>query len=326
MRLLDCTLRDGANIAGLGFDKTYTNMMLEGMIRSGIDLIEFGNAHGMGMNEPGSPLSDEEYLELMQPYRGKAEFGMFLQSKAAGRSVTDLARKKGLSFLRIGNNAGDGTKSIEAIRMVKESGLTCRYSLMKAYLLTPGELAEEAAMLEEAGTDEITIMDSAGTMLPEETAMYVEEMKKSVTVPIGFHGHNNMGLAVSNSCTAYEHGASVLDTGLMGMARSAGNCPTEVLGAVLMRRGINSSLNLYTLLEFIDRELSPAMQTFGFDNPIPPVDLIYGLTGCHSNYGGMFAEIAAEKGVSLFQLITKVCEIDKKAPTIELINRIAGML
>ena len=128
----------------------------------------------------------------------------------------------------------------------------------------PGELAEEAAMLEEAGADEITIMDSAGTMLPEETAVYVEEMKKAVTVPIGFHGHNNLGLAVSNSCTAYEHGASVLDTGLMGMARSAGNCPTEVLGAVLMRRGINSSLDLYTLLEFIDRELSPAMEKIWF--------------------------------------------------------------
>lgn len=326
MRILDCTLRDGANVAGLGFDSVYTKMMIEGMVRSGIDLIEFGNAHGMGMNESGSPLSDEEYLDLMQPYKQAAEFGMFLQSKAARKEVTDLAAGAGLSFLRVGNNAGDGIQSVKAIQLVKESGLKCRYSLMKAYLLTPEKLAEEAAMLEKVGLDEITIMDSAGTMIPEEVAAYVEEMKKVVGIPIGFHGHNNMGLAVSNTCTAYEHGAEVLDTGLMGMARSAGNCPTEVLVAVLKRKAVSSNLDLYKLLEFIDNELSPAMEIYGFHNPIPAIDLTYGLTGCHSSFGNMFAKVASEKDVSLYQLIARVSEIDRKSPTIELIESKAAML
>ena len=35
------------------------------------------------------------------------------------------------------------------------------YSAMKAYLLTPEELAEEAKFLESIGLDEFTIMDSA---------------------------------------------------------------------------------------------------------------------------------------------------------------------
>ena len=41
------------------------------------------------------------------------------------------------------------------------------YSAMKAYILTPDELAEEGKKLEAAGLDEFTIMDSAGTMLPD---------------------------------------------------------------------------------------------------------------------------------------------------------------
>lgn len=326
MKILDCTLRDGANIAGLGFDRIYTKMMIEGLQNAGVDIIEYGNAHGMGMNEPGSPLTDEEYLELMQPYRDKTQFGMFLQSKVASREVIKLAGEKGLSFLRVGNNAGDGETSIRAIQLVKESGLICRYSVMKAYLLTPEELAKEAALLERAGLDEVTVMDSAGTMLPEEVAAYIKALKETVSIPIGFHGHNNMGLAVINSCTALEYGAEVLDTGLMGMARSAGNCPTEVLAAVLQRRGITCDIDLYKLLEWIEKALIPAMEKYKYYNPIPPVDLIYGLTGCHSNFGKMFEEAAEEKQVSVYRLITNVCKIDRKAPSKELINEEADKL
>lgn len=46
---------------------------------------------------------------------------------------------------------------MDAVKKVKAAGLTCRYSLMKAYVLSAEELAEEAAMLETCGLDEITI-------------------------------------------------------------------------------------------------------------------------------------------------------------------------
>lgn len=54
---------------------------------------------------------------------------------------------------------------------------------MKAYLLTPEELAEEARMVADAGLDEITIMDSAGTMLPEEAETYVRAVLGAVSIP-----------------------------------------------------------------------------------------------------------------------------------------------
>ena len=45
---------------------------------------------------------------------------------------------------------------------------------------------------------------------------------------IGFHGHNNLDLAVANSLRAIELGAAIVDTSLQGFGRSAGNTPTEV--------------------------------------------------------------------------------------------------
>ena len=116
------------------------------------------------------PCTDEEYLQLIQPYLSQAEIGMFLGYKNATQPNVDLAARYGLKFLRIGANAGDGAGACEGIRRVKAAGMKCRYSLMKAYVLSPKELAEEAKMLADCGLDEITIMDSAGTMMERSRA------------------------------------------------------------------------------------------------------------------------------------------------------------
>ena len=58
--------------------------------------------------------------------------------------------------------------AVDAIKRVKKAGLICRYSMMKAYVLTADEAAAEAQMLEEAGLDEITIKDSAATKTPDQ--------------------------------------------------------------------------------------------------------------------------------------------------------------
>ena len=181
MRFLDCTMRDGGNVLGNGFPADLTEMMLKGLIDNGITEIEFGNAKGIGAAEVSNvvaPLSDEEYLDLAQPFlqRG-ACIGMFLNAKRFMQKSVDLAAAKGLKFLRVGANAGEGPKvSLESIRAIKKQGLLAYYSLMKAYVSTPRELAEEAKVLEAAGLDSITIMDSAGTMLPEQVTEYSETL------------------------------------------------------------------------------------------------------------------------------------------------------
>lgn len=329
MYLLDCTMRDGANVIGKGFDARLTKMMLEGLIRSNIKVIEMGNALGIGAYEANNsiaPLTDIEYLELVQPYLSQAEIGMFLGVKNANEKNIELAARYGLHFLRIGANAGDGEGSKEGIRLVKKNSMKCRYSLMKGYILSPKELAREAAMLEECGLDEITIMDSAGTMQPNEVKEYVHEMTKAVKIPVGFHGHNNLGLSSANAMAAEEAGAKVFDCGLMGMARSAGNCATEIAIANFQRIGKLMEIDFYTLLDFIDHELAPAMAEHGYHAAVKPLDLVYGLAGCHSSFENRFMSCASANGVPLYPLIIDVSKIDQKAPSEDLINKVAQEL
>lgn len=329
MLVMDCTLRDGANVVGKGFDAQLTKMMIEGMIDCGITTIEMGNCLGLGAYEANgaiAPCSDVEYLELIQPYLPNAEIGMFFGYKNTTQKNVDLAKKYGLKFLRVGANAGDGADACEGIRRVKAAGMKCRYSLMKAYILSPEDLAKEAKMLADCGLDEITIMDSAGTMMPYQVTEYVKAMVKELNISVAFHGHNNLGLSTANAIAAMEAGATVFDCGLLGMARSAGNCATELLVATFQRLGYLEEIDLYKLLNFLDEKLIPAMEQRGYHTAVKPFDLILGLSGCHSSFTKRFTEASEKYSVPLYPLIVEVSKRNQKAPSEELIREVAKAL
>ena len=330
VKLMDCTLRDGANVVGKGFSAEIADMVLDGLTACHVPVIELGNAGGIGAYEVAgftAAETDETYLDIAKKYLGRgSDLGMFLNAKRYREKSVAQARDGGLAFLRVGADAGDAAISAPVVGAVKKAGLQAYYSLMKAYLLDPDALAEEGKRLEGAGLDEITIMDSAGTMLPEQVAEYTRKLKAAVKIPVAFHCHNNLGLSAANALAAYQNGADILDCGLMGMARSAGNLPTEVCVGIMQRMGEMEDIDLYTMLEFIDKRLMPAMEKYSYRNSIPPLDLVLGLSGCHSSFVKKFKAAAEEKSVNLYRLIVEVSAVDRKAPSDELIAKIAEQL
>lgn len=330
VKLMDCTLRDGANVVGKGFSAEITDMVLDGLTACHVPIIEFGNAGGIGAYEVAGftdAETDQTYLDIAKKYLDRgSELGMFLNAKRYREKNVALAKENGLSFLQVGADAGDGGISLPAIRDIKNAGLKAFYSAMKAYLLTPRQLAEEAKKLEDAGLDEITIMDSAGTMLPGQVAEYTRTLTQAVSIPVAFHCHNNLGLSAANAVAAYENGAAILDCGLMGMARSAGNLATEMCVAIMQRYGQMKEIDLYGMLDFIDKRLQPAMDTHNYHNPVTPLDLVLGLSSCHSSFMKKFKAAAQEYQVNLYRLIVEVSAVDQKAPSDELIAKTAATL
>ena len=136
VRLMDCTLRDGANVVGKGFDAEITKIVLDILTESNVPIIEFGNAGGIGAYEVAgftNALTDMEYLDLVQPYLGKSEIGMFLNAKRFREPNVELAASKGMKFLRCGADAGDARKISEIpVKTIKKCGMKAYYSAMKA--------------------------------------------------------------------------------------------------------------------------------------------------------------------------------------------------
>lgn len=329
MHIFDCTLRDGANVVGCGFNAELTEMIIDNLVDCGITTIELGNAYGLGSYEAKpaiAPLDDAGYLEIVRRKASKAELGMFLLCQNATPERITRAKEAGLSFLRVGADASKSANAISAVKMVKDAGLKCFYSAMKCYVLPADDLAEEAAALEKVGLDVFTIMDSAGTMLPNEVTEYISALKKAVKISVGFHGHNNLGLSVGNAIAALVAGADYLDTGLMGMARSAGNCPTELLVGALARKGIDSGCDFYKLCSFIDNKLAPAMKEYNYASAVTPKDLVLGYAGCHSAFSNLYKKVAEETNSPLYELIVETSKLEKRAPTEELMRTVAKQL
>ena len=329
MNLFDNTLRDGGNVVGHGFDRKLTLSIVNGLLGAGIRDIELGNFKGLGayeLNGATKACTDEEYLDMLQPLLPQGRIGMFLLASNGAKAPVEMAAERGLNFLRVGANAGDGKGSIASVERVKKAGLICRYSLMKAYVSTPDELSAEAKMLQDAGVDKITIMDSAGTMFPADATAYVTALKSAVSIPVGFHGHSNLGLSQANALAAVAAGADEIDCGVLGMARSAGNCATELAAATLKKEGYLPEVDLYKLLDYLERELIPAMAPYGYHVAVNPTDLMLGLAGCHSNYLPMFRKVAEEEHVALRRLIAEVSAVNRKNPDEALLRSVAAKL
>ena len=99
------------------------------------------------------------------------------------------------------------------------------------------------------------------------------------------------------------------------MASSAGNLATERCGALMRRRGQMEDIDFYGMLDFIYQRLQPSMEQYKYHNPVPPLDLVLGYSGCHSSFVKQFKAAAAEKNVSLTGLFQRCRKLIKRIPS-----------
>ncbi|UUZ76035.1 hypothetical protein LP414_32220 [Polaromonas sp. P1(28)-13] len=111
---------------------------------------------------------------------------------------------------------------------------------MSVGMTSPERLAEEAAKMESYGAECINLAESQGHLVPSEVAARVAAVRAAVKIPIGFHPHNNLGLAVGNILAAVDSGATYIDGSLRGFGGGAGNAQTEAAIAAL-KRGVMRS-------------------------------------------------------------------------------------
>jgi 4-hydroxy 2-oxovalerate aldolase len=123
--------------------------------------------------------------------------------------------------------------------------------------------AEEQACLDALATidhvDAVYLADSLGSMRPARVTELIRRFATHTPHPIGFHAHDNQGLALANSLAAIEAGASWIDATMAGMGRGAGNAKTEQLLGLLRNREPGTEL-----LSFVARYFYPLLQIHGW--------------------------------------------------------------
>lgn len=321
--IFDCTLRDGSYAVGFQYTAEDTERIARGIDELGIQWIEVG--HGLGLNASGprygeAAANDREYLTAAARGIKEAKFGAFFIPGIADLNHIDLAVDCGATFLRIGTNIVQSEESWPFIRYAKRKGLYVFFNAMKSYVVSPHEFVRRALQVVDQGADSVYVVDSAGNMAPGEVAQFCDLLREALPTPYGFHGHNNLSLAIANSFEALEHGASTIDCTLAGIGRGGGNAQLEVFVGLCERLHIYTGINLLAAQDTASQLIREGLQDVAM---IGDINLILGYAGIHSSFLPMINDVAHKLQIDSRRLIMEVSEYDRVKPTSALIQMIA---
>lgn len=322
INILETTLRDGSYAVNFSFTSQETSTLCKALEDAGFEYIEIGHGFGLGASSDryGKALqSDEEYMIAAGSVLTKAKYGMFCIPEIARLEDVELAAKNGMGFIRIGTNVTEVEKSQFFIETAKKHGMFVAANFMKSYALTAPQFAKKVKLSEQYGVDMVYIVDSAGGMFPDDIKRYHDEIRNLSNISLGFHGHDNLSLAVSNSLEAVKLGFDFVDSSLQGLGRSAGNAVTEILVAALMKMGCPLNIDFLKMLEIGQSLVRPKISSSGKSS----LDIVAGYSEFHSNYLPYIEKYASMYSINPATLIIETCKIDKVHANDEMVKNVA---
>jgi len=325
MHLLECTIRDGGYAIDFQWSRDEISQIVAELASAGFEYIEIGHGLGLGASRTLTPArcSDDEMATVAAGAKGTAKIGAFFIPGIGTADDLRRFRDLGGDFVRIGTDVSKSESAWEFVALAAALGYDVRYNFMKSYAAPPFELLSRAAPIADRGATTITVVDSAGGMLPDQVAEYVRVLATGLDAQIGFHGHNNLLLANANSLAAVQAGAAVVDTTLLGMGRGGGNAQTETMLVVLDRAGFPTGINPLDVAKIAERYVSPKPTRLKGANEL---ELIYGFGLFHSGFTKRVQDVAAAYGVPYQDLILEVSRYARENPSQALIEEAAAQL
>jgi 4-hydroxy 2-oxovalerate aldolase len=294
----DPTLRDGNHAVRHQLTADNIRKYCIAAEAAGVPVAEIGHGNGLGASSMlvgEAIISDEEMLKVARENLKNTKLSMhvipgFATIKRDLIKAIDL----GVDVFRVASHVTEADICQRHIEYVRNANKTAFGILMMSHMANIGTLVSEAQKMQSYGAEALVIMDSSGHYFQEDVTERITALKNGLDIPVGFHGHNNLGLAIANSRAAVEAGADILDASIRGFGAGAGNTQLEVLVAVLHRLGYTTGIDLYKILDAADlaeKEFNPVAP---FSTPM---SVISGLSGVFSGFVKHVATAAKDYNV-----------------------------
>lgn len=293
LKINDVTLRDGNHAVSHSIDLKLIEKYCKTIDAGGLYSVEVGHGNGLGASSLQVGLCAEKDVDMLTVARANLKNTRLcvhtIPSFATINKNLNAAINIGVDIFRVGTHCTEADVTERHINYLKSKNKEVYGALMMIHMTDFDTILSECKKIESYGADGVVLMDSVGHFTNDEVFSLVTKLKEGLSFEIGFHAHNNLGMAINNSMDALKAGAGILDGSAFGLGAGAGNAQLEVLLAVLNKNGYNYSLKPVVECANLIRARFP--------NDMPRIDessLFSGLYGVFSGFKKHVQRIALQ--------------------------------
>lgn len=273
IKVLDATVRDGGLVNDFFFTDEFVRELYQTNIKAGVDYMEVGYKASKEMFDvekfgKWKFCNDDDIIKVIGEKDSRVKLAVMAD---VGRcdyknDIQDRANSP-LDCIRVATYVNTIPSAVDMIEDAKKKGYETTCNIMAISTAQEGDVKAALEMLCKSPVDVIYLVDSFGSLYPEQIARIADtylEFGKKYGKEIGMHAHNNQQLAYANTIEAVGDGVNWLDATYAGMGRGAGNCSMENLLSFLR----NPKYRLYPVIEFIQNYMIPLKEKgaqWGYD-------------------------------------------------------------
>lgn len=308
VRVTDTTLRDGSHAVSHRFSREQVVDIVRGLDGAGVPVIEVAHGDGLGGSSFNYGFSGTDELDLVRAAAETATNARIACLLLPGVGTVEhmrAAADAGAQVIRVATHCTEADIAIQHFGLARDLGLETVGFLMLSHMIEPEALAKQARIMVDAGAQCVYVVDSAGALILGEASERVDALMAEIgaEAQVGFHAHNNLGVGVANAVLASESGARQIDGSTCGLGAGAGNAATEILAAVFERLGVETGIDVPSILQAAENIVRPlAPHELGPNRNA----IVIGFAGVYSSFL-LHAERAGERyGVPADAILAEV--------------------
>ena len=284
VKILDCTLRDGARVINCSFANKDIHAISSKLAYARIDYVEVGFLRDSKRVVYSGNSTFFTDVDQIRPYIHRenttTQFVGFVDYELFDFSNLKPCDGTSIDGIRVGFKRKEFNEELDDIKrslqLVKDLGYKLFVQGVNTLGYSDKEILELVDFINELKPDAFGIVDTYGAMYQDDVERVFTMVDNNLdpTIAIDFHSHNNFQLsfALAQEIIRLSRGQReiILDGTLNGMGKGAGNLNIELIVDYLNRKmGYNYDFDL--LLDIIDEYIYEIKKEFPWGYSIPSV-------------------------------------------------------